>query len=342
MTTVKLDSNESPFGPSPRAIEAMRAAAAESHLYPDNDASELRKKLAARHGVAPENIAVAAGLGELLDVIARVLVGPGLNAVTSEQSFIVYGIVVKAAGARLIEVPMRENTFDLDVVVGTIDSGTRCVLLANPNNPTGTIVDAAAVDRFLDRLPEDVVIVLDEAYYDYAQFFVEQRGVEFSHSLDYVRQNRNVLVLRTFSKAHGLAGVRVGYGIGPVDLVARLNAMRTIYSVSGVAQAGALAALEDDEHVRRAVVNNAEQADVLVRELSSLGLAVAPTWGNFIYCEVGEDAEDFAERLQREGVIVRPLGPWGAPQAIRVTIGRREENQIFLAAFRKATGSSRR
>ena len=339
MSLLKLDSNESPFGPSPRAVEAMRAAVAESHLYPDNDATALRQRLAARHGVAAENIVVASGLGELLDVIARVLVGPGLNAVTSERSFIVYGIVVKAAGGRLIEVPMRENTFDLDAIAGVIDSGTRFVFLANPNNPTGTLVNAEAVDKFLDRVPRHVTVVLDEAYYDYAEFFARQRGVDFSHALENVRRNRNVLVLRTFSKAHGLAGVRVGYGVGPVDLVARLSAMRTIYSISGVAQAGALAALEDEEHVRRAVVNNAEQAEIVIRELSAMGFAVAPTWGNFIYCDLGEDAESFAKRLQIEGVIVRPLGPWGAPEAIRVTIARREENQIFLLAFRKVIDS---
>jgi histidinol-phosphate aminotransferase len=341
VSLLKLDSNESPFGPSPRAVEAMRAAVAESHLYPDNDATDLRQKLAAKHGVAAQNIVVAAGLGELLDVISRVLGGPGLNAVTSERSFIVYGIVVKAAGGRLLEVPMRENTFDLDAIADAIDSGTRFVFLANPNNPTGTLVSAAAVDKFLDRIPPHVIVVLDEAYYDYAEFFAKQRGVEFSHSLDYVRGNRNVLALRTFSKAHGLAGVRVGYGVGPVDLVGRLNTMRTIYSVSGVAQAGALAALEDEEHVRRAVVNNAEQAEIVIRELSAVGFAVAPTWGNFIYCDLGEDAESFARRLQSEGVSVRPLGRWGAPKAIRVTIAKPEENQIFLEAVRKVIRTKR-
>ncbi len=341
MSLLKLDSNESPFGPSPRAVEAMRAAVAESHLYPDNDAADLRQKLAAKHGVPAENIVVAAGLGELLDVIARVLVGPGLNAVTSERSFIVYGIVVKAAGGRLIEVPMRDNTIELDAIADAVDSGRRFVFLANPNNPTGTLVNAAAVDKFLDRIPPHVIVILDEAYYDYAEFFAKQRGVEFSHSLEYVRQNRNVLVLRTFSKAHGLAGVRVGYGVGPVDLVARLNTMRNIYSVSGVAQAGALAALEDEEQVRQAVVNNAEQAKIVIRELSAVGYAVAPTWGNFIYCDVGEDAESLVKSLQSEGVIVRPLGPWGAPKAIRVTIARPEENRLFLQAFHKVIGTKR-
>jgi histidinol-phosphate aminotransferase len=341
LSLVKLDSNESPFGPSPRAIAAMQAAAADSHLYPDNDASDLRQKLAAKHGVTPENIIIAAGLGELLDVIARVLVGPGLNAVTSERSFVVYGIVVKAAGGQLIEVAMRQNTFDLDAIAAAIDSQSRFVFLANPNNPTGTLVDPAAVDRFLGRVPKDMVVVLDEAYYDYAKFLAEQRGVEYSHSLDYIRQKRNVLVLRTFSKAHGLAGVRVGYGVGPAALIARLSSMRTIYSVSGVAQAAALAALEDHEHVRRAVVNNAEQSEVLVRELGSLGVLLAPTWGNFIYCDIEQDAELFAERLQREGVVIRPLSAWGAPHAIRVTIGKPEENQIFLSAFRRLINASR-
>jgi histidinol-phosphate aminotransferase len=295
----------------------------------------LRQKLAERHHVEPEQVVVTAGSTSLLGIIARTLLSPGLNAVTSERSFIVYPIVTKAAGGQLIDVPMRDQGFDLDAIASAIDGNTRIVFVANPNNPTGTLVTPDALDRFLEKLPEHVILILDEAYSDFAQHFAATRGTKYSQSLDYVRDGGQVVVLRTFSKAHGLAGVRVGYGLGPAELMSYFARMRTTFSVSCVAQAAALAALEDEEHVRRAVVNNAEQAEWLVRRLTELGYRVLPTWGNFVYCELGEDAATVAKNLQNEGVIIRPLGPWGAPTAIRITIGTPEQNQTFLKAFKK-------
>jgi histidinol-phosphate aminotransferase len=335
MSCVKMASNENPYGPSPRAVQAMQAVLPECNFYPDDDASELRRKLAERHNVQPPQVVPAAGLTALLGIIARTLLSPGLNAVTSERSFIVYPIATKAAGGRLIEVPMRVDGFDLDAISAAIDRHTRIVFLANPNNPTGTLVPADEMDRFLERVPEHAMVVLDEAYYDFAQQFAAIRGVNYSRSLDYVRQGRNLVVLRTFSKAHGLAGVRVGYGLGPAELMSCFVRMRTTFSVSAVAQAAALAALEDEAHIRKAVHNNAEQAQRLVKEISALGYRVAPTWANFLYCELGEDANAVAKRFQAEGVIIRPLGPWGVPTAIRVTIGTPEQNGIFLKAFQK-------
>jgi histidinol-phosphate aminotransferase len=335
VTCIKLASNETPFGPSPLAVQAMKAALAECNLYPDNDASELRQKLAERHCVEREQVVVTAGSTSLLGVIARTLLSPGLNAITSERSFIVYPIATQAAGGQLIEVPMRDSGFDLDAIAAAIDPNTRLVFIANPNNPTGTLVGPDALDRFLEKVPEHVIIILDEAYCDFAQHFAAARGTEYSHSLDYVRDGRKVVVLRTFSKAHGLAGVRIGYGLGPTELMSYFARMRTTFSVSSVAQAAALAALEDEAHLRRAVVNNAEQADWLVRRLAELGYRVLPTWANFVYCELGEDAAAVAKNLQNEGVIIRPLGPWGAPTAIRITIGTPEQNQTFLKAFKK-------
>ncbi|HVO82565.1 MAG TPA: histidinol-phosphate transaminase [Terriglobales bacterium] len=332
---IKLASNETPFGPSPRALQVMKAVLNESNFYPDNDVGELRRKLAERHGVEAEQVVVTAGSTSLLGIIARTLLSPGLNAITSERSFIVYPIAAKAAGGNLIEVPMHDHSFDLDAIASAINKNTRLVFIANPNNPTGTLITPDALDRFLARVPEHVIVILDEAYSDFAQQFATARGAQYSRSLDYVRDGRKVVVLRTFSKAHGLAGVRVGYGLGPVDLMSYFARMRTTFSVSSVAQAAAVAALEDEDHVRRAVVNNAEQADWLVRRLTELGYPVVPTWANFVYCELGEDAAAVAKRLQNEGVIIRPLGPWGAPTAIRVTIGTPEQNQTFLKAFQK-------
>jgi histidinol-phosphate aminotransferase len=335
VTCIKLASNESPFGPSPKAIAAMQAILGEINFYPDNDASDLRQRLSEQHEVKGEQVVVTAGSTALLGIITRTLLAPGLNAVTSARSFIVYPIATKAAGADLIEVSMREDGFDLDGILSAINRDTRMVFIANPNNPTGTLLEADEIERFLDRVPDHVITILDEAYCDFAQYFADQRGVEYSRSLEYVRSGRKVVVLRTFSKAHGLAGVRVGYGIGPSQLMSYFARMRTTFSVSVPAQAAALAAIEDDAHTQRALANNAEQAKVVLAGLAESGYAPVPTWANFIYCDLGEDASEVAKKLQNEGVIIRPLGPWGAPRAIRITIGTPDQNQTFLQAFRK-------
>jgi histidinol-phosphate aminotransferase len=334
---IKMASNENPFGPSPKALEAMRAAMPVANLYPDNDVSQLRLRLAEMYGLRPEQTVVDNGSTALLGVISRTLLRPGLNAITSERSFIVYPIAVKAAGGRLITTPMKNDAFDLDVMAAAIDADTRIIFIANPNNPTGTIIDAAHMDAFLRKLPEHVIVVLDEAYCDFATDFAAARGVEYSHSIDYVREERNVVVLRTFSKAHGLAGIRVGYGLGPAVLMQYFQRMRTTFSVSALAEAAALAALDDQEHFRKTVANNRRGAEVLMSKLSDLGYRSIPTFANFIFFETGEDAAALSKRMQAEGVIVRPLGPWGIPTAIRVTIGTPEQNEMFIAALARAT-----
>lgn len=335
VSCIKMASNENPWGPSPKAVAAMQAVLNDCNIYPDNDSGELRDALAKRHGVQPDQLVLTAGSTALLGIIARTLLAPGLNAVTSERSFIVYPIATQAAGGQLIQVPMRRDSFDLGALAAAVDGNTRIIYLSNPNNPTGTVVAASDLDDFLDKVPEHVIVILDEAYYDFAQHFANQHGVDYSHSLKYVNQGRKVVVLRTFSKTHGLAGVRVGYGIGPAELMSYFARMRTTFSVSAPAQAAALAALEDEAHVHKALVNNAEQAERLTEDLRELGYEPVPTWANFLYCELGEDAAAVAQRLQAEGVIIRPLGPWGAPTAIRVTIGTPEQNGIFLSAFKK-------
>jgi histidinol-phosphate aminotransferase len=332
---IKMASNENPFGPSPKAVEAMRGVLGEINFYPDNDASELRDRLAEMHNVKPEQVVPTAGSTALLGIMARTLLSPGLNAITSERSFIVYPIATKAAGGKFITVPMRKDGFDLDGILAKIDDKTRIIYLSNPNNPTGTIVTAGEIDRFLNKLPDHVIVILDEAYYDFAQDFARRNSADYSHSLDYVNDGRRVVVLRTFSKAHGLAGVRVGYGVGPAELMSYFARMRTTFSVSSVAQAAALAALEDKAHAEKAVRNNSEQAYLVIDGMRELGYRVVPTWANFIYCELAEDAAAVASQLQAEGVIIRPLGPWGAPTAIRITIGTPEQNGVFLSAFRK-------
>jgi histidinol-phosphate aminotransferase len=334
---IRLDSNENPYGPSPRALAAMRNALAIASSYPDDDCGELRRKLAASHGLPVEQVLVTAGSTAMLGLLCQTLLAPGLNAVTSERSFIVYSMAVHATGAQLIETPMRQDSFDLGAILDAIDASTRLVFLANPNNPTGTVLEPATVDKFLTLVPGHVVVVLDEAYYEFATHFASLRKAAYSNSLAYVKRGSSTVVLRTFSKAHGLAGLRVGYGIGPAELLGYCARMRNTFSVSSVAQAAALAAVDDHSHVTRVVANNAVQAKLLIEGLLELGYRVTPTAANFIYCDVREDASVIAQRLAEEGVSVRPLGAWGARNCIRVSIGTPEQNLFFLQAVRKIT-----
>jgi histidinol-phosphate aminotransferase len=333
---VKLASNENPFGPSPLALAAAKQAASEVHLYPDIAATPLREKLAQEFGLALDNVLVTGGSSPLLEIVARTLTGPGLNVISSERSFMIYALATRAMGAEYRAIPMKEHRFDLDAIAAAVDANTRVIYIANPNNPTGTIVTAAEMDRFLDRLPDHVIVALDEAYYDFAQHFAGERGVEYSHSLDYVKQGRNVVVLHTFSKIYGLAALRVGYGLGPAELMGYLNRLRTPFSVTSVGEAAAMAAMDDTAHRDLTVRNNAEQSRWLMKELRALGYEPVETWANFIYCEMGEDSGALCSRLEHEGVIIRPLtGGWGAPMAIRVSIGKPEENDRFINALKK-------
>jgi histidinol-phosphate aminotransferase len=336
VTMIKLASNENPFGPSPLALEAIRKAAAEVNLYPDNDASELRQALAARHQLAEEQVFIADGSLGILDVVARTLLVPGTNCISSERSFISYPLITKSIGARFIEVPMRNDAYDLDAIAEAIDEQTRVVILANPNNPTGTMFDADVTAKFLHRVPESVLVILDEAYSDFAEHFARQRGITYSRSFDYVRANKsNVLVLRTFSKAHGLAGVRLGYACGDPELLRYFARVRNSFSVSVVAEAAGLAAIRDLDHIRKTVENNAVGAAWLMERFKELGIQAVSTSANFIYFTVDEDANAFTKRMQAEGVIVRSLVSWGAPNAVRVSIGTPEQNETFFRALKK-------
>jgi histidinol-phosphate aminotransferase len=338
---IKLSSNENPFGPSPLALKAILDTAASVNHYPDNDSGDLRIRLAEKHGISSEHVIVTAGSTPLLDIMARTLLGPGLNAITAERSFIVYPIVARGAGGELRKVPMNDDGFDLDAIAAAVDSNTRIIFLANPNNPTGTFHPAEAIERFLDKLPDHVFVALDEAYIEFAERFASERGVQVPHSVDYVKQGRNVVVLRTFSKAQGLAAVRAGYGIGPAELIGYLARLKTAFMVSTPAQAAAMAALDDRDHFERTMRNNLEQSKWLISEMREMGLHPVESWSNFIYCEVGESAHTLGQRLQQEGVIIRPLtGSWGAPTAIRVTVGTPEENQRFVTALRKTVGTA--
>lgn len=337
---IKLDSNENPLGPSFRATEAMRMALASSSAYPDDDGTQLRNKLAELHGLPAEQVLITAGSTGMLALLCQTLLTPGLNAVTSERSFIVYSMATRAAGAELIEAPMREYGIDLDAILKAINEDTRIVFLANPNNPTGTMLNADALDRFLDDVPAHVVVVLDEAYYEFAADFAARRKVEYSRSSEYLQRGASVVVTRTFSKVHGLAGLRVGYGLAPAELLSYCARMRSTFSVASLAQVAALAALDDGNHVARTVANNAEQAQILGVGLSEMGFTVVPTWANFLCCDLGRDTASPAEQLRAEGISVRPLGGWGLPTCLRVSIGTAGQNRALLNAMVRVLSSS--
>lgn len=327
LRAVKLASNENPLGPSPLAAAAAQRALAEAHRYPDGGGHYLREKLAGRLGVGMENIILGGGSTELIDLAARTLLNHGDEGATSVGSFPMYYISIRATGARLVEVPLRQYGFDLEAIAQAITPHTKLIYLANPNNPTGTMFTAEAFDRFLGQVPESVVIVLDEAYYEYVG------RADYSRSVERVRQGRNLVVLRTFSKVYGLAGMRIGYGIGPAVLLEEMNKVRLPFNTSGVAQAAALAALDDAEHVRRSVESNRAGLKQLSEGLAAMGVRYVPSAGNFLLVDLGSDAQPVADELLKLGVIVRPMRWMGFPNAIRVTVGTRQENEKCLSAL---------
>jgi histidinol-phosphate aminotransferase len=327
---VKLASNENPLGPSPLAVAAAAKSLAASNWYPDGSGYYLRQKLSARLNLEMDSLMLGCGSCELIDVVARTLLEHGDEAVTSEGSFPLYYTAVRATGERLVVVPMRDDAFDLDAIAGAITPRTKLVYLSNPNNPTGTVFTADDLDKFLARVPESVLVVLDEAYYEYA----DRPG--YSRSSDLVRAGRNLLFLRTFSKVYGLAGLRIGYAAGPPDLIAQMNKVRQPFNVSNVAQAAAFAALDDVEHVRRSLENNRRGLAQLEAGLAEQGVAFVPSVANFVLVRLGAGAKALAEEMLHLGVIVRPMGWMGFPEAIRVSVGRPDENEKFLAALAEA------
>jgi histidinol-phosphate aminotransferase len=324
---VKLASNENPLGPSPLAVEAARNALSESNRYPDGSGFYLRQALARKHDISMDQIILGGGSTELIDLVARLLLRPTDAGVTSYGSFPLYYIAVRATGARLIETLLNNYRFDLDAIAQNLSAQTKLVFLANPNNPTGTMFTSDEFDAFLARVPGHVFVVLDEAYCDYIE------RPDYSRSVDIVKRRGNLMVLRTFSKVYGLAGLRIGYGLGPAGLLDELNKIRGPFNTSGVAQVAALAALDDREHVRRSIDSNNAGLAQIAGGLKELGVRCVPSVANFILAEFGYDTEPLSEELTKRGVIVRPMRWMGFPQAIRVSMGTRAENEKFLSAL---------
>ena len=324
---VKLASNENPLGPSPKAMEAARHALGEANWYPDGGSKHLRKVLAKRLRVRFEEVFVGLGSSEIIDLASRVLLRPGLDGITSEGSFTLFAIAIRASGAKLIQTPMKNFTFDLDAIAAAVTPLTRVIYIANPNNPTGTAFGAAEFAAFLKKVPGDVLVVLDEAYREYAA------RTDLPEALKLFRQYNNILTLRTFSKVYGLAGLRIGYGIGHPTLVAEMNKLRTPFNVTNVGQSAALAALDDTEHVHRSVEMNREERKRLYEALRKLGLFPVPSETNFLFIPVGPHAKSLCDELLLEGVIVRPLGWMGFPEAIRISVGSPDQNTKLLDAM---------
>jgi histidinol-phosphate aminotransferase len=326
---VKLASNENPLGPSPKGMEAARKVLNDSNRYPDGGTLRLREKIAAMHEVSPDEIFIGLGSSEIIDVAARVMLGPGKIGLTSEGTYAPFSTAIRASGAALEQVPMVGFKFDLPEMAHAITNATRVIYLANPNNPTGTAFGAEEFERFLSRVASDTLVVLDEAYIHYAE------REDMPQSGELYRLRKNLLILRTFSKVYGMAGIRIGYGIGQVPLVAAMNKLRTPFNVSGVAQAAALAALDDHDHVKRCIEGNRVERKRITEEVAKLGLTPVKSETNFVFVEVGPEAKAISDELLREGVIVRPLGWMGFPEAIRISVGTAEENdKLFVALSR--------
>lgn len=320
---VKLASNENPIGPSPKALAVLSEVAATLNRYPDGGAYRLRGALAERWKVSPDHVILGNGSDEIIGLLARAFLSPGDEAVMASNTFVIYKMEVTAAHGVPVTVPMKDGRHDLPAMAAAVTDRTRLMFLCNPNNPTGTMVSATDVQALLDRLPERVIVVFDEAYYEYVD------ASNFPDSIGYVTRGRHAIVLRTFSKIYGLAGLRIGYGLTTPEIVGYLNRLRPPFNANSMAQRAALAALADEAHVARSRALNREQMDVVRRGLERMGFAPLPSQANFLYFDVGRDGRAVFQALLREGVIVRHI----EGRMLRVTIGLPEENQLFLEAL---------
>jgi len=324
--SIKIASNENPLGPSPKAVEAIRGVLSRLHRYPEGNCYYLREALAARLNVAESQLIFGNGSNEIIELIIRTFLQPGDEAVMSDQAFVVYRLIVQAAGGRSRALPLRDFTHDVDAIAAAITPQTRVVFLANPNNPTGTIFFQRDWERFLSLVPPEVIIAMDEAYAEYVE------DPEYPDSLAAMRAGRRMVILRTFSKIYGLAGLRVGYGIAPAELVDLMDRVRQPFNVNSLAQVGAIAALGDGEHVERSRTCNRSGMAWLRRECERLGLEVVPSWANFLLIRVGDGARVY-DALLPQGVIVRPMKVYSFPEHVRVTVGTASENERFIAAL---------
>jgi histidinol-phosphate aminotransferase len=336
---VKLASNENPLGPSPKAQEAIRAAVTDLALYPDGNGFDLKRALCEKHGVNADQLTLGTGSDHILELIARVFLTEGRSVVFSRYAFAIYAIVSQAAGAELRvaealpeDHPSMPYGHDLDAMAALIDDTTRVVFIANPNNPTGTWVDQATVESFMAKVPEDCLVVLDEAYFEY----VEES--EYPDGKTLLDRFPNLLVMRTFSKAYGLAGIRVGYAMASPEITDLLNRVRLAFHPNNLAQVAAVAALADHEHIEKSVSMNREELAKMQAGLRERGYRTIPSVCNFVTVDTGRPGREVFQDLLKQGVIVRPLDGYGMGQHVRVSVGRPQENERFFQAFDTVMG----
>jgi histidinol-phosphate aminotransferase len=332
---VKLASNENPLGPSPKAVQAVTEAAKQMHLYPDGAAHDIRTALASHYNLPYNQILVGNGSDELITLIGRIyLDNPQDELLMGDPSFPRYDAAAELAPAKLVKVPLDSNyVHDLPAMAKALNQNTKLVFIANPNNPTGTIVRKKELDRFVADLPPHVTLVLDEAYYEFAA-----HEPEFPSSLDYVNQGKNVIGLRTFSKAYGLAGIRIGYGFASPDVIDAVNRAREPFDVNSLAQAAAIAALQDTDHAIATAQNNREGLTVLAKAFKSVGAKPYESFANFLLADMGRPAEPIFHDLLRKGVITRAGRQVGDVNCLRVSVGTEEELQIFAQALKEVCG----
>ena len=324
---IKLASNENPLGPSPKALVAMRETLERAHFYPDGGGYYLREAIAEKTGLKRENVILGNGSNEIIEFVGHGFLKPGDEVVTARHAFVVYKLMATLFGAKTVEVSDPNFTHDLDAMAAAITPRTREIFVANPNNPTGTLVEQDAIDRFVDAVPPHVIIVFDEAYYEFLQ--------NPPDTLKFVREGRpNVLVLRTFSKIQGLANLRIGYGLASAELLGVLQKTRQPFNANGIAQAGALAGLKDDEHQHKTRELTWAGRDYLQKEFAALGLEFVPSHANFVLVRVGNGKQVF-NALLKTGIIVRDMTSYALPEWIRVSVGTIPQNKRFIAELKK-------
>ena len=321
---VKLASNENPVGPSPRVLQSIENILKNTHRYPDGNATKLKEVIGRKFSVKPNQVTIGNGSNDIIEFIARSFLGTDDSAIYSEHAFAVYPLVVKAVGAEGIEVPAKNFSHDLDAMLDSIKSNTKIIFIANPNNPTGSFIGRAEILKFLDQVPEDIIVLLDQAYFDYSSF--EDSDVDF----DILNNYPNLVMSRSFSKAYGLAGFRIGYSVSSEDIANYLNRVRQPFNANSLALFAAEQAIEDEEFMKKCLQLNLEQKKVLYKGLESLGFHCLPSKGNFISFDCKEDSTGLFNRLLSQGVIVRTLGVYKMPNFLRVSVGLPEENLIFL------------
>ncbi|HEY5743826.1 MAG TPA: histidinol-phosphate transaminase [Terrimicrobiaceae bacterium] len=323
---IKLASNENPLGPSPKALAAMREALDRAHFYPDGGGWELRGAIAEKVGLGRENVVLGNGSNEIIEFIGHAFLRPGDEVITARHAFAVYTLMAQLFGAKTIEVPDLDFTHDLNAMFAAANWRTRQVFIANPNNPTGTMVGQREIDEFMDRIPPDVLVVFDEAYYE---FLDNPPDV-----IKFVREGRHVVVMRTFSKIQGLAGLRIGYGLAPRELADVLQKTRQPFNANSIAQAGALAGIQDEEHMRKTREITHEGREFLESQFSALELEFVPSAANFVLVRVG-DGDKIFDALLRRGIIVRPMRGYKLPEWLRVSVGTMEQNRRFIEELRQ-------